>query len=65
MRLYAGAYTDKYSLSNTADWGRVIEKTFYIRISNANTTSLDLISPCPGDLRKNVDSALNKDFYFY
>lgn len=63
MQLYAGAYNDYVSQTDAANWGNIIEKTFYLKISNPNSTSIDLVSPNPGDLQKNVDES-NKDYYY-
>lgn len=63
MQLYAGAYMDTVGIADQSNWGKIIEKTFYLKISNKNATALDLISPNPGDINKNVDQS-NKDYFF-
>lgn len=63
MQMYAGAYNDYVSATDASNWGNVIEKIFYIKISNLNSSSLDLASPNPGDLKKNVDAS-NKNYYY-
>lgn len=63
MQLYAGAYTNYVGIADVSSWGKIIEKTYYIKISNKNATALDLLSPAPGDINKNIDRA-NKDYFF-
>lgn len=63
MQLYAGAYNDYVSPTDASNWGNIIEKTFYLKITNPNSSSLDLVSPNPGDLQKNVDAS-NKEYFY-
>lgn len=63
MKLYAGAYQDYVGQTDAANWGNIIEKIYYLRITNNNTTSLDMSSPNPGDIQKNVDES-NKNYFY-
>ena len=63
MQLYAGAYNDYVSATDASNWGNIIEKTFYLKISNPNSAALDLVSPNPGDIQKNVDKS-NKEYFY-
>lgn len=62
IQLYAGAYNDSFALTDKSHWGSIIEKKFYIKITNNNAASIDLLSPCPGNLNQKV-SPDNQAFY--
>lgn len=64
IQLFAGAYTDSVALTDTSKWGSIIEKKFYIKISNKNASSIDLLSPCNGALTEQVKpEGASREFY--
>ena len=62
LRLFAGAYTDNLSLTDETTFGEIISKTFYLRIKNENTISIDMYSPKPGALNKPIPSSDSEYF---
>lgn len=62
IKLFAGAYTDNLSLTDATTFGEIITKTFYLRIKNENTISIDMLSPKPGGLNKPI-AATESDYF--
>lgn len=64
IQLFAGAYTDSVAFTDTSKWGTILEKRFYIKITNKNSASIDLLSPCNGSLTEQVNPDDTAEFYY-
>lgn len=57
LELFAGNYTDIVDISNSDNFGTVVERTFYLKILNRNQQTIEMLSISPGVLNQPVPNA--------
>jgi len=62
IRLFAGYYTDNVNMADTAEFGKIVEKVFYIRISNKQNQVLELYSKMPGTRTQQIHDRVDSIF---
>lgn len=50
LKLFSGFYINDVNLSNSEEFGSIVEKIFFLKIVNNNSTSVDITSNSPGSL---------------
>lgn len=65
VNLFAGYYQDTVDFTNKANYGKVVTKTFYIRLQNLTAETLQLFSRYPGRLNDLItpDNVVEGDNY--
>lgn len=61
VKLFAGYYTDEVDLTVDSNKGSIVEKTFYLKIINRNSQTIELLSISPGPLTQSAASSQYAD----
>lgn len=57
IKLFAGYYTDSVDLTDTDSFGDIITKKFYLRVSNNNAQTAEILSIDSGNLTMNTQNS--------
>lgn len=61
INLFAGYYTDNVDLASSNNFGEIVEKQFYIRLTNKNANDVEVLSLSPGGLHDVTDNVFYRN----
>lgn len=57
INLFAGYYTNSVDITNEENYGDIVEKVFYLKLSNLNAQTIEMLSISPGPLAEPTTNA--------
>lgn len=61
IKLFGGNYVEQVDLSVEANYGSIVTKKFYLKLTNQNVQTVEVLSIAPGGLTQNIMSAMYAD----